>query len=295
MTTVTRSAAPRRSASVMPSRGRRSGVARSLILVLLIAVLVAMLFPFVLVAMNAVKAPADYAGNGPLSLPEGLYLQGIIDFWNRVDFTQKLINSAIVSGAVAVGAVALSLLNAYAIGIGRVRGRVGLLAFFMLANLLPHEALAYPLYYIAKAVGLYDTRLSVILIFIVIQSAFGTYLLSAVFGSFPREILEAAAVDGASRWQILVRIVAPVSWPTLSMLFTLFFIWTWNEFFLPLIFLISNDNQTVPVALGVLQGQRLMDATTSSASALLGIVPAIVFFLLFQRTLTRGIAAGAVK
>jgi raffinose/stachyose/melibiose transport system permease protein len=294
MTTLTRRATPARARAAAPPRGAR-GVASYLILLLLLMGVALMLFPFLLVAVNAIKAPADYAGNGPLSVPEGLYLQGIIDFWNRVDFTQKLVNSAIVSGAVAVGAVALSLLNAYAIGIGRVRGRVGLLAFFMLANLLPHEALAYPLYYIAKAVGLYDTRLSVILIFVVIQSAFGTYLLSAVLGSFPREILEAAAVDGASRWQVLARIVAPVSWPTLSMLFTLFFIWTWNEFFLPLIFLISNDNQTVPVALGVLQGQRLMDATTSSASALLGIVPAIVFFLLFQRTLTRGIAAGAVK
>jgi raffinose/stachyose/melibiose transport system permease protein len=295
MTTLARPSAPQRPASAPPARGRGSALARYALLLLLIAVLVALLFPFALVAVNAVKAPADYAGNGPLSLPEGLYVQGIIDFWNRVDFTRKLVNSAVISGAVAVGAVALSLLNAYAIGIGRVRGRVALLAFFMLANLLPHEALAYPLYYIAKAVGLYDTRLAVIVIFIVIQSAFGTYLLSAVLGSFPREILEAAAVDGASRWQILARIVAPVSWPKLSMLFTLFFIWTWNEFFLPLIFLISNDNQTVPVALGVLQGQRLMDATASSASALLGIVPAVVFFLLFQRTLTRGIAAGAVK
>jgi raffinose/stachyose/melibiose transport system permease protein len=134
-----------------------------------------------------------------------------------------------------------------------------------------------------------------ILIFTVIQSAFGTYLLSAVFGSFPKEILDAAAVAGAGKLQTLVRIVVPISWPTLSVLFTFFFIWTWNEFFLPLIFLISNDNQTVPVALGVLQGQRLMDATTSSASALLGVIPAVVFFLIFQRTLSRGITAGAVK
>jgi raffinose/stachyose/melibiose transport system permease protein len=86
-----------------------------------------------------------------------------------------------------------------------------------------------------------------------------------------------------------------MSRPTLGVLFTFFFIWTWNEFFLPLIFLISNDNQTVPVALAVLQGDRFMDATTTSASALLGIVPAVIFFLIFQRTLTRGIAAGAVK
>ncbi|MFD0467500.1 hypothetical protein ACFQ0B_03640 [Nonomuraea thailandensis] len=83
--------------------------------------------------------------------------------------------------------------------------------------------------------------------------------------------------------------------PTINVLLIFFFIWTWNEFFLPLIFLISNDTQTVPVALGVLQGQRYMDATMSSASALLGIVPAVAFFLIFQRTLTRGVTVGAIK
>jgi raffinose/stachyose/melibiose transport system permease protein len=135
----------------------------------------------------------------------------------------------------------------------------------------------------------------VIIIFTAIQSAFGTYLLSSVLSAFPREILEAARMDGASRLRILWRIVVPISRPTLGVLFVFFFIWTWNEFFLPLIFLISNENQTVPVALGVLQGQRLMDATMTSSSALLGIIPAIVFFLIFQRTLTRGITVGSVK
>ena len=79
------------------------------------------------------------------------------------------------------------------------------------------------------------------------------------------------------------------------MLFTFFFVWTWNELFIPLIFLISNANQTVPVALGVLQGDRQMAATTTSASALIGILPAMLFFLIFHRTLTRGITAGAIK
>ena len=134
-----------------------------------------------------------------------------------------------------------------------------------------------------------------IIIFTVIQTAFGTYLLASVFGTFPKELLEAAALDGASRWQILWRVVFPISRPTLSVLLIFFFIWTWNEFLIPLIFLVSNDNQTVPVALAVLQGDRLMDVTTTSASALLGLIPTLVFFLIFQRTLTRGITAGAVK
>ncbi|MGR3938721.1 carbohydrate ABC transporter permease [Streptomyces sp. BRA346] len=254
-----------------------------------------MVLPFLVVALNAVKSPAEYSAKGPLSLPEGLYLDGIADFWERVDFGQKLINSVLISGSVAIGAAVLSVLNAYAIGIGRVKGRPWVLAFFVLANMLPQEALVYPVYYLSKEVGLYDTRLSVILVFIVIQAAFGTYLLSSVLGAFPREVVEAARIDGANKWQVLWRVVVPVSRPTIGVLLVFFFIWTWNEFLLPLVMLISNDNQTVSVALGVLQGQRLMDATMTNAAALLGVVPAVIFFLIFQRTLTRGIAAGAVK
>lgn len=248
-----------------------------------------------LVVINAFKTPTEYASNGPISLPGGLYLQGLVDFWNRVDFTNKLVNSTLISLFVAILAVIVSLLNAFALGIGRVRGRVLFLIFFMVASTLPHESLAYPLYYFAKFVKLYDTQFSIILIFTVIQSAFGTYLLSSVFSTFPREMIEAATVDGCNKLQLLVRIVAPVSLPSLSVLFTFFFIWTWNEFFLPLIMLISNSKQTVPLAIAILQGQHNMDATPTSASALLGILPCILFFLLFQRTLTRGITAGAIK
>jgi raffinose/stachyose/melibiose transport system permease protein len=265
------------------------------LLVSLILLAVMMLLPFVIIAFNAIKSPAEYSSHGPLSPPKGLYLQGLKDFWERVDFGGKLLNSLIISGSVSVLAVILSVLNAYALGIGRIRGRVSIMVLFLLANTMPQEVLVYPLYFFSKKVGLYDTRLSVIIIFTAIQTAFGTYLLSSVLSAFPREILEAARMDGASRLRILWRIIVPISRPTLGVLFVFFFIWTWNEFFLPLVFLISNENQTVPVALGVLQGQKMMDATMTSASALLGIIPAIVFFLIFQRTLTRGITVGSVK
>ncbi|WP_433251994.1 carbohydrate ABC transporter permease [Streptosporangium sp. CA-135522] len=265
------------------------------VLVSLVVLAVVMLVPFAIVTLNAVKSPADYSSGGPLSLPGGLYLDGIVEFWNRVHFGGKLWNSLLISGSVAVLAVVLSVLNAYALGVGRVRGRMWILVVFLVANTLPQEALVYPLYYLSKQVGLYDSRLGVIIIFTVIQSAFGTYLLSSVLGRFPHEILEASAIDGAGRWRALWQIVVPVSRPTLSVLLIFFFIWTWNEFFLPLVFLISNENQTVPVALGVLQGDKMMDATMSSASALLGILPAVAFFLIFQRTLTRGVTVGAIK
>jgi raffinose/stachyose/melibiose transport system permease protein len=273
---------------------RRGPVAYGVLVVLLVLTLL-FLAPLLVIAMNAFKTPADFAAHGPLSLPHGWHFSTITNFWKRVDFGQKLLNSLEISLAVSVFGVVLSLLNAYALSIGRMRGRSAFLVFFLLANVVPQEGLAYPLYYMAKQVHLYDSKTVVIILFTVIQSAFGTYLLASVLSSFPRELVEAAEIDGASKWGILVRIVAPLSWPTLSVLFTFFFIWTWNEFFLPLIFLISNDKQTVPVALALLQGQHTTDVTSTSASALLGIVPALVFFLIFQRTLTRGIAAGAVK
>jgi raffinose/stachyose/melibiose transport system permease protein len=127
------------------------------------------------------------------------------------------------------------------------------------------------------------------------QTGFAMVVLSAAIKAIPDEIIEAARIDGANAWQVLWRIVVPMSRPTLGVLLVFFFIWTWNEFLLPLVMLISNDNQTVSVALGVLQGQHLMDATMTNAAALLGVLPALVFFLVFQRTLTRGIAVGAVK
>jgi raffinose/stachyose/melibiose transport system permease protein len=88
----------------------------------------------------------------------------------------------------------------------------------------------------SKQVHLYDTQLAVIIIFTVIHSAFGTYLLSSVYANFPTALLDAAAVDGAGKWRTLWRVVVPVSRPTLSVLLTYFFIWIWNKFFLPLIF-----------------------------------------------------------
>lgn len=294
-TLTKRTRTPARDRPDAPGRRRRRGPSAYAVLVALIAMAGIMLIPFAVVLFNALKTPQEYSSNGPLSPPEGVYLDGLRAFWERTDFGQVLVNSAVISGSVAVLAVLLSVLNAYALGIGRIKGRMWVLVLLLLANTLPQEALVYPLYYLSKEFGLYDTRIAVIIVFTVIQSAFGTYLLSSVLSAFPRPLLEAARIDGAGRFQILWRVVVPVIRPTLMVLMVFFFVWTWNEFLIPMVFLISNDNQTVSVALGVLQGQRMMDATMSSAASLLGLLPTVLFFLIFQRTLSRGLTAGAVK
>lgn len=266
-----------------------------LVLAALTVLAVAMLAPVALAVLNAVKSSAEYANGGALALPQGIDLTNLIGFWNSVDFTGKLLNSVMISGGVAVLGTVLSLLTAYAIGIGRVRGRFWILATFLVAFTLPQEALVYPLYLFAKATALYDTQLSVILVLAVLQSAFGTYLLSSVLTTIPEEVLEAARLDGAGRIRILLTIVIPMMRPTLSVLATFFFVWTWNEFFLPLVLLVSSRTQTVSVALGSLFGQYTSDPATAAAAAVTGILPALAFFLIFQRTLMRGVTVGAAK
>lgn len=276
-------------------RDRRIDVGKYLTLIGLLLFLAVMLFPFFLIAINSFKTEAEYLASGPFSLPGGLNLDSLRATWEFTDYSTKLRNSLIISLSTSLLAVALSVLNAYALGIGKVRGRPIYLVFFLMAIALPAESLVYPLYYLFNQVDLYNTRLSVIVVTAALHTAFGTFLLTSVFRTFSKDLLESARLDGCNKLQLLLRIVVPLNWPTLSVLFVFFFIWTWNDFFLPLIFLISNSKQTVPIAMALARGERGMVITTQSAAAFLGVLPALIFFLLFQRTLTKGIMAGSTK
>ena len=268
---------------------------RWFVLALLLALLVFTLFPFFIALLNAFKPGADYLRGGPLSIPTSIQFDSMAKFWTQADYSRKLLNSAIISCAVSVLAVIIRLMNDYALGILRVRGSTVILAILLLGTMVPQESIIYPIYWMAKTVGLYDTQFSVIIVTAVLHSAFGTYLLSSVMSTFPREILEAAEIDGASRWQTLTKVVIPIMSPTLMVLGTFFFIWTWNEFLIPVVMLVSNNNQTVAVAMGLTRGQNMSDPTLQAAAGLLGILPTVIFFLIFQRTLTRGVVVGAVK
>ncbi len=253
------------------------------------------LAPFLLVLLNAFKSPADYSTNGPLAWPERLDLGPVRSYLEIIDFPRALTNSIVISVLVAVIGVLFSVLAAYAIGVGRIRMRTGVLAILLLATMIPQEALIYPLFYIAQATGTLNTIWSVTIIFIVLQGAFGTYLLSGVLGTFPKELLEAARMDGAGRWRILWTVVVPVIRPTLSVLMVFFFIWTWNEFYIPVVLLNDQSAQTIPIALATLRGQHTVDMTVVNAGSFLSLIPTILFFLIFQRTLSNGVTAGAVK
>ncbi|OIQ78792.1 lactose transport system permease protein LacG [mine drainage metagenome] len=282
-----------------PDRGRknlkRKGVSAWVVFIVVFIVALVWLFPLWMAVVNSVKTPKDFLLHGPLTLPRHLHWTSISGFWNDVDFPQKLMNSTLISLFVAIFGVTLSFLTAYAIGIGRIKGRFFVLGIFMVAFTVPQESLVFPLFRLSIATHLYNSIWAIVIIFSVIYSAFGTYMLSVVLSAFPPEILEAAKIDGANTRRILWNVVLPIVRPTMFALATFFFVWVWNEYLIPLILLADNANQTVSVSLGVTSGQYTSDPTTQAAAALLGIIPSVIFYLIFQRTLSRGVTLGAVK
>jgi raffinose/stachyose/melibiose transport system permease protein len=279
----------------MVNTALRGGAGKYLALIALSVLLLAMLFPMYMVTINSFKTEDGFFASGPFGLSTNFTLDTLKATWQSTDYTTKLINSLAISLATALLAVGLSLFSAFALGIGRVRGKTLLLLFFLAAVMLPSESLVYPMYYFFKLVKLYDTRTSVVLFTAAFHASFGTYLLTSAFSAFPKELIESAVIDGCNKLNLLFRIIVPITMPTLSVLFVFFFIWTWNDLFTPLIFLISNAKQTVPLAMALARAEHNVTITLQSSAALLGILPCIIFFVIFQRTLTKGITAGSIK
>lgn len=279
-----------------PTTKRRKRTALNWVMLGLAAMIaVVMASPFLLLVLNSFKTGADYSTNGPLAWPTSFTLDAFVSYLNRVNFPRALWNSILSSTIIAFASAALALLASYAIGIGRIRASTTITAILLIATMVPHEALIYPLFYGAQATGLLNSIWSIIAVFIVLWAAYGTYILSSVMSTFPREVLEAAAIDGAGRRHILWSVVYPIVRPTLTVLVVFIFIWSWNEFYIPLILLGDPASQTAPIALSTLRGQHSIDITVVNAGSLLSLIPTLIFFLLFQRTISRGVIAGAVK
>ena len=253
------------------------------------------LFPLLIVGMNSVKNQEDFTQHGPFAWPTKIVWGQIQEAAQKIGFFNRLWNSFLISIPTAILASLLSLMNGYALGIGRIRGKVLFLIFFMVATTLPQESLVYPLYYIFRQLKLYNSHLGVILPLTALHLSFGTYLLASVMATFPRDFVDAAEIDGAGKLYVLLHIVLPLAMPTISVLFVFFFIWSWNDFFISLIFLISEKIQTLPLGVLQMRGQYVTNINLQSAAALILSFPCIVFFLLFQRTLTKGVMASGLK
>lgn len=271
------------------SRRLRTG----LVYALLIMFLIGALLPFIGIFLTAFKSTAELR-QGPFALPETWQWENFQRAWDGARFETYFKSSVIVVIPVVVVATALSTMAGYAFGMMRFRGDNFLLLIIVLGLMVPAEAVIIPLWQIMGTLGLRNSYWALILPQIALSFSFGTFWMRAHFRSMPRELVDAAVIDGCTIWSVLWRILFPLSRPALLSLVVLLFMWTWNEFFLVLI-MVTGDLRTLPVGLALLRGRYASDVPVMAAAAIIVSLPVIVLYFFFQRHFIRGMVSGAIK
>lgn len=244
------------------------------------------LFPLVTVLVAALGSERDAPGG----------LANLAAAWEVGRFGDYLRNSLAVSGFVVVVATTLSILAGYAFGAMRFPGQRVLFALVLLGIMAPTEVIVVPLYYDLRSVGLTDTFWAVTMPQVAQSVAFGTFWLRATFRGSHRALVEAARLDGAGHWRTLWQVLVPTARGSIVTLVVLLFLWTWNEFLIPLVMLPSNESlRTAPLGLGFFQGQYTQGFALLAAGAVIVAAPVVLAYLVLQRQVISGMLEGATK
>jgi sn-glycerol 3-phosphate transport system permease protein len=213
--------------------------------------------------------------------------------WTRGHFSRYLVNSALVSAAITAGQVATSVLAAYAFAFITFPGRRMLFGLFLACTMVPFEATLLPNYQTIVSLGWIDSYQALIVPFL--ATGLGTFLLRQAFLTVPRELVDAAALDGYGHPGILARVAVPIVRPTIAALAVLSFLAAWSQYFWPLVVTDSSRHRTVQIGLRLLAEDTLGGVSVRSAGAIIAALPIFAALVLFQRHIVRGLTAGAVK
>lgn len=215
--------------------------------------------------------------------------------WDEGHFGRSMIASISVSVVVVVVATLASIMTGYAFGTIRFTGSTPMFYLFILGMMMPSEAIIVPLYFDLRTVGLTDSIWAVVAPQTAQSIAFGTFWLRTYFQSADRAVIEAARLDGLNSWQTLWRIVAPLGRSSILTLMVLEFMWTWNEFLIPLVMTTKDSLRTVPLGLAFFQGQYTQGFTLLAAGAVIIALPVVIAYLVLQRYFIAGVTEGSVK
>ncbi len=256
--------------------------------------LVLAMLPIVLMWLTAFKSSTELAA-GPFSLPGQWRFENFLVAWEQGQFGVYVRSSIIVVIPVVALATALSVLAGYAFGAFRFPGREGLFALFLVGIMVPSEGVIIPLYYVMDAFGLLNTYWALILPQVALSTSFGAFWMRQFFAEVPRDLSDAAAVDGAGPLRALWSVLLPLARLALGTLAVLLFMWTWNEFLLALVLVQDENVRTVPVGLSFFQGQYSADVPLLAAAATIVSLPVLMLYALLHRRFIAGMASGAVK
>jgi raffinose/stachyose/melibiose transport system permease protein len=261
--------------------------------ILIVSLLIA-IGPFVAIALAGFKTGAELASS-PFGLPAHWTIDNFTSAWTQAHFSQYFRSSIFVAVPVVVGSTVLSVLSGYAFGRMQFPASRPLFFLMLLGIMIPGEAVIIPLYHNLRQMRLLDTYWAIILPQIAFSVSFGTFWMRGFFSQTPQDLVDAATVDGANSWQTLWDVLLPLARPAILSMAVLFFVWSWNDFLLPLVVVSREELRTLPLGLAFFQGRFASDLPLMAAGATLVALPTIVVYVLLQRHFIRGIASGAVK
>jgi len=268
-------------------------------LILIILALIS-IGPFLWLLSTALKSPGeDIFAYPPVLIPKDITLQNFVGVWKQIPFVAYIINSFIVSGITVLLNLLLSALAAYPLARMKFKGK-NITFYAILATIMvPFQVIMIPVYLMVLRLNLVDSSSDIAgftgLILPFAVNAFGIFLLRQAFMGIPKELEEAAIIDGCNTFDIWHRVFLPLIKPALATLAIFSFVGAWSEFLWPSIVLTRQEMYTLPVGINHLQGVFSSNWRYISAGAIIATIPILVFFLFLQRYFIEGTTQGAVK
>ena len=279
----------------VPARPRRRPNWNLVVRVALLTLAAVMtLGPVMWTLSTSLRTPSESFKLPPSFFPVNPDFTSYVQVFQQLDIYLLVLNSALVTGLIAVGQMVTAAMAGYAFANLKFRGRGALFAIVLATMMVPVQVTIVPVFMLIRGMGLSDTLLALILP--AIPTAFGTFLMRQFFLGLPADLAEAAAIDGASPWRTFRSVYAPLAVPGMAIVGILAFNFHWNEFFRPLIMTISEQNFTLPLGLVSLQGNLGTGSiSVVLAGVVLSMIPALVVFIFGQRALQDGLTAGTGK
>lgn len=277
---------------------RRRRMPDALTVALWISLFIAVVFwmaPFIFIVFTSLKSRPDLLLGSPFLPPKLLAFENYITAWQRGDLARHGMNSLVISLTKVPLGLLVSSLAAFAFTRMRFPLQKTLFMFIVMGTMIPVQVALGPLFTMILNAGLLNTYLGILLPYIGFGVPYQIFLLRGFFSSIPRDLDEAAHIDGCSNFGVYRWIIMPLALPGLAAVFILDFVGTWNEFAIALVILQSRSSWTIPLALQSFQGLYGNNYNLLTAGIIMSILPVVIVYLLFQRYFITGLTSGALK
>jgi multiple sugar transport system permease protein len=257
--------------------------------------LILWLLPLLGVAMTSVRPAMDLAQGNYFGMPSSFAFENYLDVFQNSDIGSYMLNSFKVTIPTVIGAVALSTMTGFALGIYRFRSNLLVFFLFVAGNFVPFQILMVPVRDLTLDLGMYNTWYGLALFHIAFQTGFCTLFMRNFIKALPFELIEAARVEGVAEWRIFWYIVLPLMRPAIAALSVLIFTFIWNDFFWATVLTTSKETQPITAGLSSLNGQWVAAWHLVSAGSIIAALPPVLMFFLMQKHFIAGLTLGAVK